>query len=177
MEQIKKAQASTEFFLYSVDKNLDSVNQTTKVYGQWERIPMKVDSGAIDTVIPKAMAGFFNTEETEASKRGPGFRAANGTPIRHYGKRAIKGFGDDYQPMKITALVADVKTMLGSVNQIMKDGNIVHFEKGSCYIKNVRTGKKIQIAEKNGTFEVGIWVPKKEVVQGDQQSPFQRPDA
>ena len=117
---------------------------------------MKMDSGAIDTVIPKNMAEFFNTEDIEASRKGPGFRAANGNPIKHDGKKAMRGISDDYQPVDISAQVAEVKTMLGSVNQIMNAGNIVHFEKGNCYVKSIRTGRKTHIAEKNGTFEVGI---------------------
>ena len=57
------------------------------------------------------------------------------------------------------AQVADVKTTLGSVNQMLKAGNRVHFEIGNCYIEEICTGKKTMIEEKGGTFEVGIWVP------------------
>ena len=46
------------------------------------------------------------------------------------------------------------------VNQMLKAGNRVHFEIGNCYIENLRTGMRTEIQEKNGTFEVGIWVPK-----------------
>ena len=60
----------------------------------------------------------------------------------------------------MTAQVADVKATLGSVNQMLKAGNKVHFETGNCYIQHNRTGKKTRIEEKNGTFEVEIWVPK-----------------
>ena len=62
--------------------------------------------------------------------------------------------------MNMTAQVADVKTTLGSVNQMLKAVNRVHFETGNCYIEHVRTGVRTEIQEKNGTFEVGIWVPK-----------------
>ena len=70
------------------------------------------------------------------------------------------GVGDNYQPLNMTAQVADVKATLGSVNQMLKAGNKVHFETGNCYIQHIRTGKKTRIEEKNGAFEVGIWVPK-----------------
>ena len=59
----------------------------------------------------------------------------------------------------MTAQVADVKATLGSVNQMLRAGNRVHFETGNCYIQDVRTGKKTRMEEKGGTFEVGIWVP------------------
>ena len=72
----------------------------------------------------------------------------------------MNGITDQYEPMNMTAQVADVKTMLGLVNQMLKAGNRVHFETGNCYVEHVRTGVRTEIQEKNGTFEVGIWVPK-----------------
>ena len=57
----------------------------------------------------------------------------------------------------------------------MSAGNCVHFEKGNCHVKHVRTGRKTHIAEKNGTFEIGIWVPKKKGQQVNQKpESFQR---
>ena len=94
------------------------------------------------------------------SKNGPGFRAANGSPIKHYSQRVLKGYGDHFQSLSMTAQVADVSTTLGSVNQMLKAGNRVHFETGNSYIEDVRTGRRTKIEEKQGTFEVGIWVPK-----------------
>ena len=65
----------------------------------------------------------------------------------------------------MTAQVADVRTTLGSVCQIVKAGNCVHFESGNCYIENRHTGKRIWMEEKNGTYEVGLWVPKHSAVE------------
>ena len=94
------------------------------------------------------------------SRKGPGFRAANGSPIKHYGQRIIRGIGDQFQSLSLTAQVADVKSTLGSVHQMLRAGNSVHFESGNCYIEHLPTGKRTSIEEKNGTFEVGVWVPK-----------------
>ena len=131
------------------------------VEGKWERIPVKIDSGAIDTVMPPTVAKYFNVVQTEMSQKGPGFRAANGSPIKHSGQKTLEGIGDSYQPLSMTAQVADVQTTLGSVNQMLRAGNRVHFETGKCYVEDTRTGKKTKIEEKGGTFEVGIWVPMK----------------
>ena len=43
---------------------------------------------------------------------------------------------------------------------MIRAGNRVHFESGLCYIEHIKTGKRTPILEKNGTFEVGIWVPR-----------------
>ena len=78
--------------------------------------------------------------------------------IKYYGQRRIEGWNDDFQPLTMIAQVADVKATLGSVHQMLKAGNLVHFEPGNCYIQRTRTGAKTVIEEKNGTFEVGVWV-------------------
>ena len=62
----------------SVDMNVAPVlNVVDTSHGQWERIPMKIDSGAVATVMPPSVAQHFRISETQLSKRGPGFRAAN----------------------------------------------------------------------------------------------------
>ena len=79
---------------------------------------------------------------------------------KRQGQKTLKGLGDQLQQLNMTAQVADVKTTLGSVNQMLRAGNIVHFETGNCYVENARTKRRTKIEEKGGTFEVRIWVPK-----------------
>ena len=126
----------------SVDRNEQPHIEVNMTDGCWERIPVKIDSGAVDTVMPPHVALHFEVKETDASRNGPGFRAANGTPIRHYGQKHVRGIGDQYQLLSMTAQVADVKTTLGSVHQMLKAGNIVHFETGNCFVQHTCTGKK-----------------------------------
>ena len=52
-----------------------------------ETIEVTVDSGAMDTVGPRSAGAGFETYETEASRNGKNFRAANGTFIRNYGEK------------------------------------------------------------------------------------------
>ena len=66
--------------------------------------------------------------------------------------------------MAMTAQVADVKNTLMSVYKLVKEGHKVHFERGHCYIQNGRTGLRVPVLEKMGTFEIGIWVPKSQRV-------------
>ena len=144
----------------ATDNSQSEIGAVSSFEGEWERIPIKIDSGAIDTVMPPSVGKHFAVKQTNLSINGPGFRAANGSAIAHHGQREIKGVDDQYGPIGLIAQVADVKSTLGSVNQMLKAGNRVHFESGNCYIESVRTGKRIPIAEKNGTFELGVWVPK-----------------
>ena len=134
---------------------------------------IKIDSGAIDTVIPKQVAASVPIRETERSKSGLGFRAANGTHIEHFGQRQIHGYGDQYQGVSLTAQVADVKTALGSVSQMLRAGNRVHFETGGSYIEHIGTGRITPIIERNGMFEIGVWVPSS---AGTPREPSDSPD-
>ena len=150
---ISKKSPNSKFGLQSMS------DQITERCDGWERVAVKIDSGAIDTVIPKDVAKAVPIHETERSQKGAGFRAANGTYIEHFGQRDLRGYGDQYQGLSLTAQVADVRTPLGSVSQMLRAGNRVHFEKGNCYVQHVSTGRVTPVIERNGMFEIGIWVP------------------
>ena len=74
----------------------------------WERISLKIDSGAIDTVIPPKSGGSFPVKPSEMSKSGKSYRAANGTLIKAYGERSLTGVTDNWHPFNIKAQVAAV---------------------------------------------------------------------
>ena len=99
-------------------------------------------------------------EETERSKAGTGYLAANNSVINHHGMRRLKGQGDNYRPMSMVAQVADVKSTLVSVHRLLEAGNRVYFEQGNCYVEHVATRRRTNIIERNGAFEVGFWVPR-----------------
>ena len=77
----------------------DAIDTLDESKGKWERIPIKVDSGAVDTAMPPGVATLFPLIATHASQTGIGFRAANSTPIVNHGERAIKGLGDQWQSL------------------------------------------------------------------------------
>ena len=127
-------------------------------------------------VPPTSVATSVPLEQTERSKSGTGFRAANGSHIKHYGQRYIEGFGDQYQGMYLKAQVADVRSPLGSVSQMVKAGNRVHFEAGNSYVEHIATGRVTPMIERNGMYELGIWVQSgvPEVPRGPEQQGFMR---
>ena len=43
---------------------------------------------------PPGTANIFELKETEASRMGMTYQAANGTSIENYGERMVKGLGD-----------------------------------------------------------------------------------
>ena len=66
----KCSPASDCHMIYSVDRNLDNdVGAVMTVQGQCERIAMKIDSGAIDTVMPPHVANHFSTVDRSFPQR------------------------------------------------------------------------------------------------------------
>ena len=42
---------------------------------------------------------------------------------------------------------------------MLKAGNRVHFEPGNCYVEHIASGRRTKIEEKEGTYEIGVWIP------------------
>ena len=70
-----------------------------------EVIEVTVDSGAVNTVGPPDVGKAFETYETEASRTGKNFKAANGSPILNYGEKRITGDTDDGRKIQMRMTV------------------------------------------------------------------------
>ena len=132
----------------------------------WEKVTLKIDSGAIDTVFPPGAAQAFPVKPTEASKAGQGYRAANGSKIPAFGEKVVSGFTGSWLPFNITAQVAGVKSPLGSVYHMIKAGNRLVFDSGGSYMVNKASGRTQPINERAGSFEIDLWVQ-----QGQSEAP------
>ena len=124
------------------------------------KLVLKIDSGAVDTVIPKSTCTAFPVRPTEMSKSGEGYRAANGSPIPAYGERQLSGVTDEWLPFSIKAQVAGVKSRLGSVMHMIKSGNTLVFDDQGSYMHNKASGQVMPIHEREGSFEMDLWVKK-----------------
>ena len=109
-------------------------------HGSWERVPVTVDSGAYDSVMPFEMAQGVPIKQTEASKRGLSYRAANGTRVRNQGERNLKGYTSEGNAVDMSMQVCDVTKPLGSVRAMMRAGNRVILDSDDSYICNKETG-------------------------------------
>ena len=127
--------------------------------GEWEVIQVTLDSGAVDTVTPPSTAKYFPIFETEGSKRGLHYRAANGTRITNHGARNVRGISADFKPMNMIMNVADVKKTLASAYQIVDAGNTVVLDREYSYIVDKLTGEKTTVKVENGEFIFDLWVP------------------
>ena len=146
--------------IHNLTRDTQKTISSVEVKGDWEVIPVTVDSAAADWVCPPEVAKHFPIRETKASKSGMKYRAANGTSIANHGERAVKGISGDWNPMGVTIQVAGVKKTLGAVMPTMKAGNRIVFDDEGSYIYNKPTGRYTTIHERGGEFVFDLWVPK-----------------
>ena len=143
----------------SVDKKDEKNILAVSKYPGWERIRVQVDSGAIDTVAPKEVASAFRVRETEASRRGLGFVAANGTKIKNYGEKQMVGYTDDGEGVSLKMQCTDIKKTLGSVHRMNQGGNVVALGGDQSYMVNKKTHQKTRIKYEDGQCVFYIWAP------------------
>ena len=127
--------------------------------GLWERIQVTVDSGAMRNVIPKSVAQAFAIEESDMTKAGINFVAANDSVIKNYGQRKILGMTEDWNVINFNAHVADVMKPLASVVEMEESNLQVVFGKGASYIQSVRTGQRINLYRDGREYKFDVWVP------------------
>ena len=106
---------------------------------------MQIDSGAIDTVGPKEIAGACKMRETEISKKGVGYVAANGSGIKNHGDEMIAGYTDEGEGISMRVQCADVKKVLCSVHKMNLGGNVVVLDGGRSYMQNKESRQKTKI--------------------------------
>ena len=131
-----------------------------RIEGDWEVIPVKLDTGACDWVFTPEVAKAFPLMETPSSRNGRHFQGANDSLIENFGERRVKGFTGDEVAMCVGAQIADVSRNLASGFKIMAAGNKIVLDDAGSYIQNKSSGHKINIVNQNGEFKFEIWVPK-----------------
>ena len=172
--QSKKGKPKKSLQILAIEqesKDEEKVVEEVKVEGNWEIVPVKLDSGACDWVFNPGTANAFPLQETEGSKNGINFAAANGTPIANFGQRSLKGVTSDWCPIEADVQVAEVKRNLASAMRIVKAGNRIVLDETGSYIEDKTTGRQIKIRADNGEFEFDIWVPKKKEVEERKKNP------
>jgi hypothetical protein len=158
-----KGRRDNHVCLNSLERSGNEVNCISEVNagnGQWEKVTVTVDSGAVDSVGPPTMAKDIRTRETPASRAGMKYRAANGTSIVNQGEKAIQGMTRQGQKIGMAFQIANVTKPLGAVRAMLDAGNKVIFDRPNSYIVNKATKSIVPIDERNGAFVFDIWIPK-----------------
>ena len=142
--------------------------------GEWEVIPVKLDTGACDWVFTPEASKAFPLLETPNSSNGINDKGANGSEIANYGEMMISGYTGDYVPLTVGAQIVEVQRNLASGFKIMVAGNKIVLDDDGSYIQNKANGRNINIANHNGEFKFEIWAPKNKVAPKVKPEPRER---
>ena len=70
---------------------------------------------------------------------------------------------EEWLPIDLTFQCADVRRTLAAVSKMTKKGCTVVFDEEESYILHKKSGKRMRMYEKDGTYRMKIWVaPSKE---------------
>ena len=145
---------------------IEMSNETAHAVGEvpeWEELDMMVDSGASVTVINEEMVKAVTATDARPNVK---YEVADGSLIENMGQKTFMAVTDTGVTNKMTAQVTEVKKALLSVAKIVQAGNRVVFEDNKNDIENAKSGKRIPIEQKNGSYVMKVWIPR------DQKSPF-----
>ena len=148
----------------STTKDVQSVPRPS-VDADFEAVTVAVDSGAHHSVGPPDVATYIEVEDTEASRAGRHYSAANGSGIRNYGQRIISGKNEARRLVNLLIRVADVKKVFGSVREMVTAGTGVVFDRDEhgnslSYLEHKATGRKTVIYDRSGNYQFDIAVPR-----------------
>jgi hypothetical protein len=134
-----------------IEKNVAQINVVQKKSRYNGKIT--IDSGAEESVFPVDMIDEDEIVETEASRKGYGFIAANGSKMKNYGAAKVK-FNNEGKSRAMNFHITDVKKPLGAVCRIAEKGNYVCFgpNPNDNYIMNLQTSEKIMMKRERGTY-------------------------
>ena len=126
--------------------------------------PLVIDSGAGETVIPIERLPNHPTRESEGSRNDEYYATADGTRIYNEGATTVTVATLDKKVCRgMTFQVAGVHKALGSVSQMVRNGNRVVFDQDGAgrdisYIQHRATQEKIPIRLENGVYVLDLLV-------------------
>jgi hypothetical protein len=115
-----------------------------------------IDSGAGVSVWPAHLKSHGQPVEGGIKTR---LEAANGTPIRQYGRKKIPfEVVETKRNGAMEFVVTDVTKPLAAVSAIVEAGNKVIFSKAGSYIENVATGERVNLKCERGTYSMDVQI-------------------
>ena len=135
----------------------------------WSRVKVIMDSGAAESVCPRAMAPQFTVHDSIASRAGVYYTSANGGKIMNLGEQHVPVCLSNGARTIATFQVADVSRPLMSVSKLCEMGNRVIFGANGGMILNLQSGEATPFVKDEGVYTFEMWIPPLS------ESPFGRP--
>ena len=117
-----------------------------------------MDSGSAVSVAPKTVAPWIPMTESEGSRNGVEYTAADGGKIPNLGQQVLEVTTEEGTPAVVTYQVADVIRPLNAVSAICDAGNEVTFTRTGGYIANEMSGQMTMFRRENNVYVMGMWM-------------------
>jgi hypothetical protein len=117
-----------------------------------------VDSGASEHVASPTSFPEVEMKESEGSRSGLNYVAANGHKIPNIGQQDIKLMTAEGHNCTMKFQSANVTRPILSVPKLTASGHSCVFKKDGGTITNIRTGQTTQFHRKEGVYLLGIWL-------------------
>ena len=130
---------------------------------EWELLESMVDSGASACVASPTVGAGVPISESEGSKRGQVYYAANGAKLANKGEKRLAVVTEDWDSYLMTYQMADVIKPLTSVSKVCDAGggqNTVTFTSTGGYIFHAESNKRTHFARENGVYVLRTWVKR-----------------
>ena len=124
----------------------------------WESLPFPVivGSGACASVMPIGWCEHVPIMETQQSRPGEFFRAANGQKIHNHGERIVSMMTREGAMRDMRFTMCDVPKALGSVSLMCRTSHRVVFnppwDPEGSYIQHIEIGECMWLEEHNGLY-------------------------
>jgi hypothetical protein len=141
----------------------------------WSSISAIMDSGAAESVAPLDFVKHIPIKESEGSRRGQVYHAADGNKIANRGEKVIEAVTEDGLRYHATYQIAAVTRPLNSISKICDQGNMVIFNRKGGYVLNEVTGEQTHFSREQGVYVMHSWIHEGGG-GGSAISPFARPE-
>lgn len=144
------------FDIARIDLPLNAVENQSDDSRVISRGKITIDSGAAESVMPTDMLEGVKLQESEGSRNGISYVAANGGKMPNLGEKKVHFKTRDGMDSSIVFQVTHARKPLASVSKIVRKGNRVVFSQAGSYIENLRTGQKIELEESGGAYHLDV---------------------
>ena len=119
-----------------------------------------MDSGSAVSVAPPNVAPWVQMTESEGSRTGVEYTAADGGKIPNLGQQVLEVTTEEGMPATVTYQVAEVTRPLSAVSAICDAGNVVTFTRTGGCITNETSGQQTMFRRENNVYVMGMWMLK-----------------
>ena len=121
----------------------------------WRRVSAIMDSGSAECVAQESIAKSIPLVETEASRQGQTYHAANRGVIKNKGLKTVTMYSETGDQYRVGYQITDVTRPLNSVSGVCDQGNNVLFTQTGGWIINHATGR---FPREHGVYVLHSWI-------------------